>query len=200
MLSGKPAAACDGSYNLARPKVTESVRPHLSMGGANVCPPYPAWPSQSTLSNGDGLAGMLSQKCPGVAAVNKVQCSAPCKNQTCAVNSGVTCVAKSCEGRFMISDTITPVEACASVFFSDVTGLPVHACNVTDVQLIRQSRQSQKRVGILTGNTETSVDSTGTPRIVDPQGLLLGRFGSALGDAIAQQRQAASSPQPGSNP
>lgn len=202
MLSSKPAATCDGCYNLAHPKVTDSVRPHLSMGGANVCPPYPAWPSQSTETFGDGFANLLSQKCPGAADPKRFKCSDPCKDHKCPAKSGITCIIKSCEGRYMLQSSITPVEACAAVFVSDVTGLPVPGCEVTEMQLMRQRRQSQKRVGVLTGETETSVDDNGNPRIVDPQGLFQGRFGTALGNALMQQRQQAmaASSRPDSKP
>lgn len=191
LLSSKAAAKCDGAYSLAHSAIKESIRPHLSTGGADVCPPYPSWPAQSTKVDGGGLAGLISKQCPGAAVQKTEECAEACKNQTCRAGSGITCVAKACEGRFMLQDSITPVGACAPVFISEVTGLPVAGCNITDMQLVRQHRQSQKRVGLLSGETPKSIDSSGNPRIVDPQSLFAGRFGTALGQALAQRRQEA---------
>lgn len=196
MLSNKAAAACDGGYTLAHPKITDSVRPHLGIGGPDVCPPYPVWPSQSIATSGDGFANLLSQQCPGAANPKRAKCNDPCKDKACPASSRVSCIVKSCEGRYMLQDTITPVDTCAAVFISDITGLPVAGCQLTEMQLMRQQRQSKKRVGIVSGKTETAVDSNGNPRLVDPQGLFKGRFGTALGAALAQQRQQAASPKP----
>jgi hypothetical protein len=90
LLSSKPAAGCDGAYDVAHPRIVDSVRPHLGM---STCPPYPRWPSQSMSPDGEGLAGLLSTKCPGAANPKPANCSGaadPCTVAQCPGGAAIT--------------------------------------------------------------------------------------------------------------
>lgn len=180
LLSSKAAASCDGAYHMQHRAIVDSIRPHL---GLSMCAPYPAWPSQNTDPNGDGLANLLAQQCPGAANATPATCTGendPCKAAQCPSGAAVACVPKACEGRYMLGSSITYQEPCKPVFISQVNGLPVGSCDVTVQQLNRQARQLDRRLGVAAGKTTgdvRGVDSNGTPQLVDPQSL----FGSGAG-------------------
>lgn len=186
LLSDKAAAGgCDGGYTLAHDAVVDSLRPHL--GAANNCPPYPSWPSQSTAADGDGVAGLLATSCPGAAEGTPSVCSssAGCGAAagSCPPGAAVACVTKSCEGRYMVGSMVTPVEACTRIYVSQVTGLPVAACNATALQLARQSKQQKRRTDLAAGRgLPPAVNAkTGRQRLAPPEALFGSRFGGSGG-------------------
>uniref|UniRef100_A0A383VJG0 Uncharacterized protein n=1 Tax=Tetradesmus obliquus TaxID=3088 RepID=A0A383VJG0_TETOB len=189
LLSSKPAAGCDGAYTIAHPRIVDSVRPHLGM---STCPPYPRWPSQSTSTDEEGLAGLLSTKCPGAANPKPANCSGaadPCNALQCPKGAAITCVPKACEGRYMAGGTLVGANTCSPMFISQDTGLPVVSCDVTSNQLNRQARQSQKRLGLAAGKTNAEVrgiDENGNPRLVNPNTLFL-NFGRSAGNGGSAQ-------------
>jgi len=180
LLSSKPQAECDGGYSTAYSRIVDAIKPHL---GSNLCFPYPQWPSQNTNYTGDGVAGDLARRCPGsVTSPTPVKCGLQdrCQGQACPVGAAVSCVTKMCEGRYMVDTYVSPVEPCGPVFVSQVSGLPVQACNVTSNQLMRQASQAKRRTGLATGKVlpnQSEVDpKTGRPKLLPPEQLFGGRF------------------------
>eukprot|EP00879_Flechtneria_rotunda_P000823 GHRR01000947.1.p1 GENE.GHRR01000947.1~~GHRR01000947.1.p1 ORF type:complete len:394 (+),score=69.23 GHRR01000947.1:168-1349(+) len=180
LLNSAAVADCDGAYNIANAKVVDSIRPHL---GFSQCMPYPTWPSQNTDVKGDGLASLISKTCPGAASAKRSKCTIdPCKEAECPLGAAITCVSKSCEGRYMMGGMATKTEACTAVFFSNYTGLPMQSCETTAQQLVRQARQAGKRMGLLTGQTSPTdygLGPNGRPILVDPTKVFADRFGAA---------------------
>eukprot|EP00775_Hariotina_reticulata_P005309 gene5309-5544_t len=180
LLSSRPQARCDGGYSTAYSRIVDAIKPHL---GSNQCSPYPQWPSQNTNYTGDGVAGDLARRCPGsVTSPTPVKCGVQdgCQGQACPVGAAVSCVTKMCEGRYMVDAFVSPVESCVPVFVSQVSGLPVQACNVTSNQLMRQASQAKRRTGLATGKVlpnQSEVDpKTGRPKLLPPDQLFGGRF------------------------
>jgi hypothetical protein len=120
--------------------------------GVPSCAPYPTWPSQDTSVNGSGITGLLARTCPGAAdgPAAPGSCSGAddhCTTATpCDPQSGIVCVAKACEGKFMTNSFISDTGACQPVFISKVSGLPVASCDITVQRLARQARQADKRL------------------------------------------------------
>lgn len=152
MLSSKPAAACDGAYNLASARIDDAVHAYL---GTQYCSPYPTWPSQDVSTTGTGIAGMVAGTCPGaVVDAAPAACEGtadPCTTQQCDPSTGITCVAKACSGKFMVTASILEAGVCMPTFFSRITGLPVASCAVAAQRLARQVRQTDKRLGMAAG-------------------------------------------------
>lgn len=155
LLSSKAGASCDGVYSLQHSRITDSVRTHVGM---QTCAPYPAWPSQDTSVNGTGLAGVLGRSCPGSTAPEVARCEGsnnPCIGKAaCASDTAVTCVPKSCVGKYMVSTRLLSVDPCQPVFISDVSGLPVDSCDVSLQRLARQARQAEKRLSADSGGSQ----------------------------------------------
>ncbi|KAL6748552.1 hypothetical protein V8C86DRAFT_2874652 [Haematococcus lacustris] len=113
----KQTNGCDGYYLSMYERVYHSVRRPL---GGTGCTFYPTYPLPSDLST------RLNQTCSQPKACDASVCDASVSKSPCVGDPAVTCLRKSCPGKYMYFNAIMPEDTCYEVYSYATSGIPTN--------------------------------------------------------------------------